>query len=80
MSKVFLGGRYQLMANRSSQTVIMYCTSQNFRYLWITIYGLVRDDSHFGDIKRVERIQAGTSSHNDHNHILYREDNVEVVI
>ena len=44
MSKVFLGGRDQLMANRSSQTVIMYCTSQNFHHLWITIYGLVRDD------------------------------------
>ena len=63
MSKVFLGGRDQLMANRSSQTVIMYCSSQNFRHLWITIYGLVWDDSHFGDIKRVERIQAETSLH-----------------
>ena len=39
-----LGGRDQLMANRSSQTVTMYCTSQSFRHLWITIYGLVGDD------------------------------------
>ena len=50
MSKVFLGGRDQMMANRSSQTVIMYCSSQNFRHLWITIYGLVWDDSHLGDV------------------------------
>ena len=50
MSKVFLGGRDQMMANRSSQTVIMYCSSQNFRHLWITIYGLVWDDSHLGDL------------------------------
>ena len=33
-----------MMANRSSQTVTMYCTSQSFRHLWITIYGLVGDD------------------------------------
>ena len=64
MSKVFLGGRDQLMANRSSQTVIRYCTSQNFHHLWITIYGLVRDDSHFGDIKELKGYRR------EHHHIM----------
>ena len=50
MSEVFLGSRDQMMASRSSQTVIIYCSSQNSRHLWITIYGLVWDDSHLGDL------------------------------
>ena len=70
-----LGGRDQLMANRSSQTVTMYCTSQGFRHLWITIYGLIG-----GDVKGVDKVSEGSSSHNDHSHILYRKDNVGVVI
>ena len=50
MKEVFLGYRDQMMASRSSQTVIIYCSSQNSRHLWITIYGLVWDDSHLGDV------------------------------
>ena len=63
-----LGGRDQLMANRSSQTVTMYCTSQGFRHLWITIYGLIG-----GDVKGVDKVSEGSSSHNDHSHILYKK-------
>ena len=41
MKEVFSGNRDQMMASRSSQTAIIYCSSQNSRHLWITIYGSV---------------------------------------
>ena len=41
MKEVFSGNRDQMMARRSSQTAVVYYSSQNSRHLWITIHGSV---------------------------------------